>query len=274
MITRRQLRRVHRANLPLHILEQDYIQAIFLRELYQEVDLLVSKGGTFLRQAHGLDRFSQDLDFTLNGETDLDGKLTMAASNLESYGIEAWLDSERNTKLSRTARLRYKGPLYNGSEKSLGTVNIEISKRNDVFLEPQWVRMFFKYPEIRVVNVLALQKKELLAEKLRALTMRAKGRDLYDVWFLIRQDVELDAILFERKMEVVDRPPTISLSVPESEWERDLEVLLPDPPKYSLVIQEVTKALENKGYQINRFGKDPDLPTWQEEEDRSKFREE
>ncbi len=58
MITRSQLREIHRIELPLHILEQDYIQSLFLNELYRKERSLVFKGGTYLKHAFGLDRFS------------------------------------------------------------------------------------------------------------------------------------------------------------------------------------------------------------------------
>jgi len=257
MITRRQLREIHRIDLPLHILEQDYVQSLFLRELYRQADRLVSKGGTFLRHAYGLDRFSQDLDFSLHGETGFEDELARSASELQSYGIEAAIQTRHDTDLSFAARLRYKGPLYDGSERSVGKIDIEVSKRDDVFLEPVWVRLFFEYPEARVVNVLGLRKEEMLAEKLRALSTRGKGRDLYDVWFLLRQGVKLDARLFERKMEVVGRAAEISVSVTESEWARDLRVLLPRPPRYSEVVEEVLRAMRERRVRIRLAAVEP-----------------
>ncbi len=34
MITRKKLRDIHGDKLPLHILEQDYVQSLFLQEIY------------------------------------------------------------------------------------------------------------------------------------------------------------------------------------------------------------------------------------------------
>ncbi|MEA1994528.1 MAG: nucleotidyl transferase AbiEii/AbiGii toxin family protein, partial [Euryarchaeota archaeon] len=203
MITRGQLREIHGSELPLHLLEQDYIQSLFLKELYKRVDSLVFKGGTFLKHAYGLDRFSEDLDFTMYREVDPIENLKDAASKLRSYGVEAYLDKVDLDDPSFSVRLRYRGPLFDGSKKSTGNIHIEVSKRNDVLLEPEWTRLFFEYPETRVVNVLSLQKEEVLAEKLRALSMREKGRDLYDVWFLLRQDVTANDELFSQKMAIV-----------------------------------------------------------------------
>lgn len=246
MLDRSDLRRLHDEDLPLHVLEQDYIQALFLSELYSETDGLVFKGGTFLRHAHGLDRFSEDLDFTSKTE-DIKKPLRMAAESLSDYGVEARLDQIEENHISFNCRLKYIGPLYTGSERSKGTIDIEVSKREDVFLEPEWIRMFFEYPEVKVINALGLTEKELLAEKLRALTMRDKARDLYDCWFLVRQGVELDPELFEQKMSVVEAEPKVVISVVEESWRRDLEMFLVNPPEFSLVKSELVEKLGEAG---------------------------
>jgi len=58
LLDKKQLREIHTAQLPLHVFEQDYIQALFLHTLFQTSDVFVFKGGTFLKHAYGLDRFS------------------------------------------------------------------------------------------------------------------------------------------------------------------------------------------------------------------------
>ncbi|MFB6215639.1 MAG: nucleotidyl transferase AbiEii/AbiGii toxin family protein, partial [Candidatus Aenigmatarchaeota archaeon] len=150
MIDRKELRNLHGTQLPLHILEQDYIQALFLSELYKESESLVFKGGTFLKHAYGLDRFSEDMDFTATDMNFVE-VLQTSTDNLGDYGVEAELIEYKDTEASFQGKLRYRGPLYSGSDKSIGRVEIEISKRDDVFLSPKWTRLFFLYPETRVV---------------------------------------------------------------------------------------------------------------------------
>jgi predicted nucleotidyltransferase component of viral defense system len=189
------------------------------------------------------------LDFAAKEENVLEG-LKEAAENLSDYGVEAEIDKIEEKKISLNCRLKYRGPLYQGSEKSIGTIDIEISKREDVFLDPEWTRLFFEYPDIRVVNALGLAKKELLAEKLRALTGRNKPRDLYDCWFLIKQGVDLDRGLFEKKIEVVDGASEVSIEVTEDMWEDDLNLFLENPPEFQQVLNDVEASLENKGFTV------------------------
>ncbi|MFW6111033.1 MAG: nucleotidyl transferase AbiEii/AbiGii toxin family protein [Thermoproteota archaeon] len=64
MLTKEQLRE-YQNKLPLHVIEQDYLETVVLKILYQRTDNLVFKGDTCLRKFYGLDRYSQDLDFTV-----------------------------------------------------------------------------------------------------------------------------------------------------------------------------------------------------------------
>lgn len=247
MIDRDQLREVHSVDLPLHILEQDYVQALFLQELYREADDVAFKGGTFLKHAHGLDRFSEDLDFTRLAPTPLDDVFDETAAALERYALQATIDRVDRRPDSMLARLRYEGPLYDGSDRSRGSVELEVSTRDDVVREPDWRRLFFPYPETRAVTALCLRIEEALAEKLRALSTRTRGRDLYDCWFLLQQGIEIVPDLFEAKMAVVGEPPTVVLSITEREWDRDLSILVEHPPGYQAVKHDIENAILDAG---------------------------
>lgn len=250
MLTRKQLRKLHGGGLPLHILEQDYVQALYLKEIYLSAEELVFKGGTYLRHAYGLDRFSEDLDFTRQGVESPLPILRASALRLGPYGIEADLENIEEGDASSNGILRYRGPLYDGTERSMGAVHIEVSIREDVFLKPVWERLFFDYPETRVVNVLGLRKEEAFAEKLRALSTRIRGRDLYDVWFLMKLGVDIQRSIFERKMDVLNQEPVVNIRISEKEWIRDLRVLLVNPPEYQKVLSDVVGKLSLEGFEV------------------------
>lgn len=250
MIDRARLRDLHGVDLPLHVLEQDYIQALLLQELYRATEALVFKGGTYLKHAHGLDRFSEDLDFTQDGAADIVEELETAAGSLERYGIPAEIDQVDRSANTVVGRLRYEGPLFDGSDRSRGRIEVDVSTRDDVFGETEWTRLFFPYPETRAVTARCLGLAEAFAEKLRALSTRTRGRDLYDCWFLLNQDVAVDPSLFERKMAVLGEEPIVRITVSEREWDRDLSVLLERPPAYHSVLQAVTDELTANGLTV------------------------
>lgn len=252
MIERNRLRAFHRQDLPLHILEQDYVQALFLMEVYDRVDRLVFKGGTYLKHAHGLDRFSEDLDFTLNEEEDVRGKMEDAADALSYYGIPAEMRSSDETETGLNLQLVYEGPLYDGTERSKGRIDIEVSKRNDVFLNPEWTRLFFDYPETGAVTCLGMQLEEAMAEKLRALATRNQARDLYDVWFLLNKDVKPDSDLFEKKMRVVSEDAVVQITVTEEAWKRDLGVFVEHPPVFTDALDQVVEELKQASFTVEQ----------------------
>ena len=88
---------------------EDYIRA--LREILQEVALLglwrskffdkaAFYGGTSLRLLYGLDRFSEDLDFSLlkpNGRFDLKNYLQALAREVTSFGFEVEIEKKEKT---------------------------------------------------------------------------------------------------------------------------------------------------------------------------------
>ena len=77
----------------LHIgyAEKDYLLDLLLFLISRNTkDELVFKGGTCLSKIYGLDRFSEDLDFTIvkEKELDIDRLLSKIESGLKLFGIE------------------------------------------------------------------------------------------------------------------------------------------------------------------------------------------
>jgi predicted nucleotidyltransferase component of viral defense system len=104
------------------------------------------------------------------------------------------------------------------------------------------------YDDVRpfVVTVLALD--HLLAEKLRALLVRGKPRDLYDIWLLLRQGVEPDLTLVEQKLALYDRgwkreALEEAMERVRTDWERDLRPLLPQFVPYEVARERFEAAI-------------------------------
>ena len=88
-----------------------------------------------------------------------------------------------------------------------------------------------EYDDVRPFVVTVLSPDHLLAEKVRALLVRAKPRDLYDVWLLIEQGVHLDGDLIGQKlklyeMNLAQAVVAAALTRARADWERDLRPLL------------------------------------------------
>ena len=247
MLTRRQIMKIARKNkIPGYTQERDYIQTLFLYCLYPEKDI-VFKGGTALRLVHKSNRYSEDLDF--NSYTDqTEDILKDAVKRLEDFGIEGEINDEYTQEQSYSFRLVYKGPLYVSGEKGKGGIDIEVSLREET-VDKETKFISSQYDDINDFLITVLSLEHITAEKFRALMIRKKPRDLYDVWFLINKGVTIEKKLLDKKLRLYDREFETrelkeAINEVEKGWERDLETLLPSIPDFERVSEEVLERVQ------------------------------
>ena len=89
---------------------------------------------------------------------------------------------------------------------------------------------------------------ELLAEKTAAALTRGKGRDLYDVWFLLSAGITLDRKLLARKGGKLD----VGRLPGKAAYERDLSRLTPTLVPYGQVIGDIRRMCGDGQYNGER----------------------
>ena len=180
--------------------EKHYIQTLILKSLYSKFgNKLIFKGGTALWFFHGLKRYSEDLDFTANGELDVQALSRHISDDLAAIGVENKVKILENNKRSISLRIGAKGPLYDG-EISLCYVRVEISLRENVLLPYDELEFSPPYSDITPFSVAVMNLKEISTEKIRALTKREKARDLYDLFHILKSDAIPDEKLIKEKL--------------------------------------------------------------------------
>ncbi|MDI6640271.1 MAG: nucleotidyl transferase AbiEii/AbiGii toxin family protein [Methanocellales archaeon] len=249
MITKRQLAEFARKNhIGQYYQEKDYLQTTFLYAIYRITDKIMLKGGTCLKLAYKYPRFSEDLDFnsTLEPKT-LQRIVHRSLKDVALLGMGFSFDKEELFEESYTARIRFKGPRFTGSKASTNAIRLDIGARSSTIQEPGWIQITPEYPDVPTFFLLTMTKEEILAEKLRALSMRSASRDLFDAWCLIQDDVKIDHSLVKAKLDSVGmRFDEDGLKFPKkAEYERDLGNLLPmsSVPNYEQVIGDVTRVI-------------------------------
>lgn len=252
MITRDVLGRYRSAlDFNLGQIEKDYLQHLTLSILYRTTaDSFVFKGGTCLQKIYGLDRFSEDLDFTIYKPLDVE-KITEEITNgISNFGYQTknrFLEKGRSIKI----RFEVQGPLYRESKMSVCYLTIEASKREQVILEPDFKMVYPFYEDLPPYSTLSMKLEEMLAEKIRALVMRRRARDLYDLYFLLKKKTAIKWNLVEKKMIYYDRAVSLddiinSIREKKDIWKRELTVLTPNLPDFEDV----------ESFVINRAKKD------------------
>lgn len=172
-------------------LAREYLQARILASLQRAGAMipLAFHGGTALRFLYAHERYSEDLDFALEGNRtsyDFRAYLQAIRSDLipEGYSVELKVSDQ---KIVHSAFVRFSGLLYelglSGQRSEVLAIKIEIDTN-----PPAGAGLATTV--VRRHVVLHLQhhdKASLLSGKLHAILQRAytKGRDLYDLlWYL------------------------------------------------------------------------------------------
>jgi len=234
--------------IPLGTVEKDYALSIALSLLSEDelTDSLVFKGGTAIKKIYfpGA-RFSEDLDFNFLDTTSKkiedrvnDLLIGKKIGDVEFLGMK----NINHTDVSFTCDISFIGQLQFKNK-----IKLDFSGREKPILDVK--SPLIKTYDLRI-KIPTLDLTEILAEKIRALTIRGKPRDLYDVWFLLNKNIMIDLYLVNEKLRLYTRKFNYndlcdSMSKVENTWSRDLKPLLASVPQFEIVKMDVIKALKN-----------------------------
>lgn len=175
--------------------EQDLIISRALVDLYNHPhvqDALVFRGGTALNKLFikpGA-RYSEDIDFVQKRAEGIGSTIDAIRQILKPWlGDPAWKITQRSAKLI------YK---YETISTTPGKLKVEINTTEHLKVLP------LKEVEFHVNSkwfngsskIITYEIEELMATKLRALYQRRKGRDLFDLWYVMKHDlIKIDKML-------------------------------------------------------------------------------
>lgn len=167
-------------------------------------------GGTALRIFYGLDRFSEDLDFSLeqiNLDFDLCSYFPVLEKEVKTFGLNVEIQEKEKTKDSNIRSAFLKGNtkehllLFYADERLVGTVdkNEVVKIKFEVDINPPAFATYeHKYRllpvpyEIRLYDMPSLFAGKIHAVICRGWQSRIKGRDLYDYIFYLSKAVTVN----------------------------------------------------------------------------------
>jgi predicted nucleotidyltransferase component of viral defense system len=206
---------------------EDYQNA--LKEILQEILLLALDrngffekaafyGGTALRIIHGLDRFSEDLDFTLlkkDSEFNFEKYFPGIERELKSFGFDFTLERvDKNLdRKTESAFLKTNTQMLflniKDTKKFAGSVqknhSLKIKFEVDVTpatsFETEIKTIFLPSPyTVKTLTLPSLFAGKMHAALLRKWKTRIKGRDFYDVQWYLARNTPLEKKYLEEKM--------------------------------------------------------------------------
>lgn len=217
---------------------REYLQILFLNKLYknEKSSQVFFKGGTAIHFLFGASRFSEDLDFTVTSSED------EFLSLIKSIFNEFVKEGEFSFKERKT--ITGKRFLLTASRDILPYatfINLDFSFREKV-IQPTKSTFDTVYPIIFTSFIYHLSSEEICAEKIRALLTRKKGRDLFDLWFLISQGALINNDLVKEKLKYyqkADYSNTELLNsikkISEKEFETDMRPFVPMGERSKLI---------------------------------------
>jgi len=252
--------------------EKDFlISSFFLLLAYDEQfarfrDRIVFRGGTCIKKAYypGETRFSEDLDFTSLDSEELDLFFEALRGLVgQDLGVTAITQVGEMYRNSRGLDLRLGYTSVLGQPDHI-MFNMSTS---DTTMSPKRVRVdvmpyFASFrPVVQAMNI-----REILAEKIRALLQRAKPRDVYDVWFLVskkgmRVDPKMVREKLARSYEAAPAKKKASAALysyadvigkvretTELSWKREIGgLLVKNSPSRGTIVAEVSKIVRRIG---------------------------
>lgn len=250
MITEEQIKKLaDKFRIDQYTILREYLQLLFLRYFYEqkESQKVYFKGGTAVHFLCDSFRFSEDLDFTsLLPVPNLRKLLSRVMQQLENEvaGLNLVNLGIKEHALTEIIKYSYglKHPL---------TVRLEFSLREKP-LTHRVSPIETPFPIAVYPLVVHMDQEELMAEKVRALLTRHKGRDLFDFWFLLTKGIKLREDYIQNKMHWYKMKYDFSELVSalkkfrEDSLENDLRKFL--PKNYRLFIKELkVRTLEKLG---------------------------
>jgi len=217
--------------IDLFTVYREYLQLLFLKYFYTQrgSEKVFFKGGTALRFLFGSFRFSEDLDFTSLLAKNRIKKLT--EKTLEDLRIEAgdiYFKELKSIANSFSGKIYQKLPDF----KFPLTIRVDFSFREKPFLtDTSYIETIFPvgpYPQVAHLKI-----EELLAEKVRAILTRTRGRDIFDLYFLLSKNVAIDWKLVNKKMKYYKKKADLDKLIkkiekfPQKGIENDLTKFLP-----------------------------------------------
>jgi len=169
---------------------REYFQHLFLSHLYRhkEADGLLFKGGTALRIVWQSLRFSEDLDFTgfHISVTAIESLLEKTLVALETEGIRVSIDEAKKTTGGYFSILEFQA---NGNR---GGIQLEVSLRRGRGVKGSTALIASEF--IPAFTLIHLSEELLVCEKVTALLTRAKPRDFYDLYFILRSRLAFNKV--------------------------------------------------------------------------------
>lgn len=201
-------------------IRREYAQHLFLSYFYQQAEAkkVWFKGGTALRLIYQSPRFSEDLDFeaTKISIKSLEPAIIKSLAEIEREGVKTEISEAKKTSGGYLGEIKFQLASQKitillevsfRDKKSQGEINTVVSD----FIPPY--------------TLMSLTTTQMVEQKIKALLIRQKPRDFYDIYFILRANLLgvgqrpiLKQVLVKLKAAKIDFNKELKLFLPKNQW--------------------------------------------------------
>ena len=245
-------------NVSPEIIEKDYFIELVLFYFSKDSFLcedLVFRGGTALKKVYFPEyRFSEDLDFVIDNNKEINIYEEMIIQILQKISSDYPIKIEKRS-MFESDRLQL-FIIYDIIPDIRGVKELKLDILQDYYIpKHERKRLLFSYPEFEnknsVLETYALES--VICDKIgRILDVDDEPRDLYDLWYLLKLDLDIKILKKEFKNKygygiiISNLLREIAKDDYRQNWENRLIHQIFDLPDYNMVIKDLNKLIEKK----------------------------
>lgn len=245
-------------NVSPEIIEKDYFIELVLFYFSKDTSLcenLVFRGGTALKKVYFPEyRFSEDLDFVIDNKKEINIYQEMIIQILQKISSDYPIKMDKRS-MFKSDRLQL-FITYDIIPDIRGVKELKVDILQDYYI-PKHERkgLLFSYPEFEnnnsVLETYALES--VVCDKIgRILDVDNEPRDLYDLWYLLKLNLDINIIRKEFKnkygYEIITSNFLREIAKDDyrQNWGNRLIYQMSDLPDFDIVIKDLNKLINEK----------------------------
>lgn len=245
-------------NVSPEIIEKDYLIELVLFYFSKDSSLfenLVFRGGTALKKVYFPEyRFSEDLDFVIDNKKEINIYQEMIIQILQKISSDYPIKMDKRSMFERDRLQLF--IIYDIIPDIKGIKELKVDILKDYYIpKHERKRLIFTYPEFEnknsILETYALES--VICDKIgRILDVDNEPRDLYDLWYLLKLNIDINIVRkeFKNKYGYEIIIPNLLREIAKDDyrqnWGNRLIYQMFDLPGFGIVIKDLNKLIKEK----------------------------
>ena len=245
-------------NISPEIIEKDYFIELVLFYFSKNSSLcenFVFRGGTALKKIYFPEyRFSEDLDFVVDNQKEINVYQDIIIQILQKISSDYPIKIDKRSIFERDRLQLFM--IYDIIPDIKGIKELKVDILKDYYIpKHERKRLLFSYPEFENKNSIlkTYVLESVLCDKIgRILDVDNEPRDLYDLWYLLKLNLDIKIIRkeFKNKYGYEIIIPNLLREIVKDDykqnWENRLIHQIFDLPDFNMLIKDLNKLIKKK----------------------------